>query len=136
MAKLGFGMLVIMQNEWPKAAEDIQRYREIAAERRAQPRAADHPHQRLGAPRAATEAHERGVQYLGRKWDSIDNHYHFSDGHLGTVKGYESYGKMAKTYAKMKDDSFRDRRRRSSTSASRSSARPTTASSRSPSCGG
>ena len=28
MAKLGFGMLVIMQNEWPKAAEDIQRYRE------------------------------------------------------------------------------------------------------------
>ena len=30
MAKLGFGMLVIMQNEWPKAAEDIERYREIA----------------------------------------------------------------------------------------------------------
>ena len=30
MAKLGFGVLVIMQNEWPKAAEDIQRYREIA----------------------------------------------------------------------------------------------------------
>src|SRR3989440_1394268 len=31
MAKLGFGVLVVMQNEWPKAAEDIQRYREIAA---------------------------------------------------------------------------------------------------------
>src|SRR5215831_3688496 len=30
MAKLGFGVLVVMQNEWPKAAEDIQRYREIA----------------------------------------------------------------------------------------------------------
>src|SRR5512143_470181 len=30
IAKLGFGMLFIMQNEWPKAAEDIQRYREIA----------------------------------------------------------------------------------------------------------
>ena len=30
MAKLGFGVLVIMQNEWPKAAEDIQRYRQIA----------------------------------------------------------------------------------------------------------
>ena len=41
--------------------------------------------------------------------DSIDNHYHFSDGHLASVKGYEFYGKMAKTYAKMKDDSFRQK---------------------------
>src|SRR4030095_16342509 len=31
MAKLGFGLLVIMQNEWPKAAEDIQRFRDITA---------------------------------------------------------------------------------------------------------
>ena len=28
MAQLGFGMLVIMQNEWPKAAEDIARFRD------------------------------------------------------------------------------------------------------------
>ena len=41
------------------------------------------------------------MQYLGRKWQSIDDHYHFSDGHLATVNGYESYGKMAKTYAKI-----------------------------------
>ncbi len=30
MAKLGFGVLVVMQNEWATAAEDIQRYRDIA----------------------------------------------------------------------------------------------------------
>ena len=30
MAKLGFGMMVIMQNEWPKAAADIDQFREIA----------------------------------------------------------------------------------------------------------
>ena len=42
------------------------------------------------------EAHERAMKYLGRKWDSIDNHYHFSDGHLAAVKGYEAYGKMAR----------------------------------------
>src|SRR3989441_1256175 len=30
MAKLGFGVLVVMQNEWPKAAEGIERYREVA----------------------------------------------------------------------------------------------------------
>jgi alkanesulfonate monooxygenase SsuD/methylene tetrahydromethanopterin reductase-like flavin-dependent oxidoreductase (luciferase family) len=53
------------------------------------------------------EAHERAAQYLSRKWDSIDTHYHFSDGHLATVKGYEFYGNMAKTYSKMKDESYR-----------------------------
>ena len=47
MAKLGFGMLMVMQNEWPKAAEDIDSYREIAAARRAQAAAADHPDQCL-----------------------------------------------------------------------------------------
>src|SRR5919201_5577075 len=31
IAPLGVGVLVVMQNEWPKAAEDIQRYREVAA---------------------------------------------------------------------------------------------------------
>jgi alkanesulfonate monooxygenase SsuD/methylene tetrahydromethanopterin reductase-like flavin-dependent oxidoreductase (luciferase family) len=100
MAKLGFGILMVMQNEWPKAAEDIARYREIAT-------AAGH------APRppiiltnvccaeSRDEAHARAFKYLGQKWQSIDDHYHFSDGHLSTVKGYESYGKMAKTYAKI-----------------------------------
>jgi len=53
------------------------------------------------------EAHERALQYLGAKWDSIDDHYNFSDGHLANVKGYESYGKTAKTYAKMKDPEVR-----------------------------
>ena len=38
-----------------------------------------------------------------RKWQSIDDHYRFSDGHLANVKGYEAYGKTAKTYAKLKD---------------------------------
>src|SRR5437588_10373242 len=102
MAKLGFGLLMVMQNEWAKASAEIARYREIAT-------AAGH------APRppliltnvcvadSRAEAQERAVKYLGQKWQSIDNHYHFSDGHLSTVKGYERYGKMAKTYAKIND---------------------------------
>jgi alkanesulfonate monooxygenase SsuD/methylene tetrahydromethanopterin reductase-like flavin-dependent oxidoreductase (luciferase family) len=49
------------------------------------------------------------VRYLSRKFDSIDAHYHFSDGHLGSVKGYEAYGQTAKTYAKMKDATFRQK---------------------------
>ena len=103
MAKLGFGLLMVMQNEWSKAAADIARYREIAL-------AAGH------APRppiiltnvccaeSRDEAHERAFKYLGQKWQSIDDHYHFSDGHLATVKGYETYGKMARTYAKINED--------------------------------
>ncbi len=106
MAKMGFGMLVIMQNEWKKAAQDVYRFKDIT-------QSVGHA---MRPPIALTnvacfetrqEAQEVGVEYLGRKWDSIDNHYHFSDGHLANVKGYESYGKMAKTYTKMRDPGFR-----------------------------
>jgi alkanesulfonate monooxygenase SsuD/methylene tetrahydromethanopterin reductase-like flavin-dependent oxidoreductase (luciferase family) len=106
MAKLGFGVLVVMQNEWPKAAEDIERYRQIAASVGHTPR----PPiilTNISVAESRDEAQERAVKYLSRKWDSIDNHYHFSDGHLASVKGYEFYGGMAKTYSKMKDEGFR-----------------------------
>src|SRR5688572_19251329 len=102
MAKLGFGMMVIMQNEWQKAAADIQSYREIAISVGHQPTPPVILTNVSCAPTRA-EAQERAAQYLGAKWDSIDAHYNFSDGHLANVKGYESYGKMAKTYAKLKD---------------------------------
>lgn len=102
MAKLGFGMMVIMQNEWNKAAADIQKYRDIAI-------SVGHTPTppviltNVSCAESRDEAQERALQYLGAKWDSIDNHYNFSDGHLANVKGYESYGATAKTYAKMKD---------------------------------
>jgi alkanesulfonate monooxygenase SsuD/methylene tetrahydromethanopterin reductase-like flavin-dependent oxidoreductase (luciferase family) len=106
MAKLGFGVLVVMQNEWPKAAEDIQRYRDLAASVGHTPR----PPiilTNISVAESRSEAEERAKIYLSRKWDSIDAHYHFSDGHLANVKGYEFYGGMAKTYSKMKDEGFR-----------------------------
>jgi hypothetical protein len=52
---------------------------------------------------SCTEAHERAMQYLGVKWDSIDAHYSLSDGHLTSLKGYDSFGKMQKIYGMMKD---------------------------------
>jgi alkanesulfonate monooxygenase SsuD/methylene tetrahydromethanopterin reductase-like flavin-dependent oxidoreductase (luciferase family) len=106
MAKLGFGVLVVMQNEWPKAAQDIQRYRDIATSVGHTPR----PPiilMNISVAESRPEAQERAHTYLSRKWDSIDNHYHFSDGHLASVKGYEFYGNMAKTYSKLKDESYR-----------------------------
>jgi alkanesulfonate monooxygenase SsuD/methylene tetrahydromethanopterin reductase-like flavin-dependent oxidoreductase (luciferase family) len=108
MAKLGFGMMVIMQNEWSKSAADINSFREIAESVGHTP---SPPVILTNVSCAATrsEAQERAMQYLGAKWDSIDAHYHFSDGHLANVKGYESYGKMAKTYGKMKDPASRQK---------------------------
>ncbi|MBL6953110.1 MAG: LLM class flavin-dependent oxidoreductase [Alphaproteobacteria bacterium] len=106
MAKLGFGMMVIMQNEWVKAATDIQSFRDIAISVGHTPK----PPvilTNVSVADSREEANERAQQYLGAKWDSIDNHYKFSDGHLATVKGYESYGKMAKTYSKLKDEEAR-----------------------------
>src|SRR5712664_2049208 len=102
MAKLGFGILMVMQNEWAKASADIERYREIAIDAGHTPR----PPVILTnvcCAESRDEAQERAVKYLGQKWQSIDDHYHFSDGHLSTVKGYESYGKMARTYAKINE---------------------------------
>jgi alkanesulfonate monooxygenase SsuD/methylene tetrahydromethanopterin reductase-like flavin-dependent oxidoreductase (luciferase family) len=108
MARLGFGLLVIMQNEWPKAAEDIKRFRDITVSVGHAPRPPIIS-TNISVAESREEARERAGVYLARKWDSIDTHYHFSDGHLATVKGYEFYGGMAKTYSKMKDPSFRQK---------------------------
>ena len=108
MAKLGYGMMIVMQNEWPKAAEDVHRYREIGRSVGHVPRPPIILTNISCAP-TREEARERAYRYLGEKWDSIDNHYHFSDGHLANVKGYESYAKVGKTYAKMKDETYRSK---------------------------
>ncbi len=108
MAKLGFGILVVMQNEWPKAAESIVNYREIARSVGYDP-----PPPiiltNVCCAESRSEAQERALEWFGKKWQSIDDHYHFSDGHLATVKGYESYGKMAKTYARLQSEEERAR---------------------------
>jgi alkanesulfonate monooxygenase SsuD/methylene tetrahydromethanopterin reductase-like flavin-dependent oxidoreductase (luciferase family) len=102
IAKLGFGMLFIMQNEWSKCREDIEKFQAMSSAAGFTPK----PPiilTNISCAESREEAHERAHQYIGRKWQSIDDHYHFSDGHLANVKGYEAYGKTAKTYAKLKD---------------------------------
>jgi len=106
MARLGFGMMVIVQNTWEKAAADIESYRGIAASVGHVP-SPPIVLTNVSCAESRDEASERAMQYLGAKWDSIDAHYKFSDGHLANVKGYESYGKMAKTYSKLKDPEAR-----------------------------
>ena len=128
MAKLGFGMLVIMQNEWHKAAEDIVRFREMANQFGHEPPPPIILTNVSCAP-SREEAHDRAASYLSAKWDSIDNHYHFSDGHLANVKAMSRTAKWPKTYTKMKDPEFKAKRR-ISTSRSRLSVRRMIASNR------
>jgi alkanesulfonate monooxygenase SsuD/methylene tetrahydromethanopterin reductase-like flavin-dependent oxidoreductase (luciferase family) len=108
MARLGFSMLVIMQNEWSKASADVHRFRALAESLGHTPR----PPMILtnvSCAESRAEAQDRAMTYLGRKWESIDAHYHFSDGHLNSVKGYEAYDKIGQTYAKMKDAARRQK---------------------------
>ena len=102
IAKLGFGMLMIMQNEWEKCRQDIDTFQTMSEQAGFVPKAPIIL-TNVSCAESREEAHERAQKYLGRKWQSIDDHYHFSDGHLANVKGYEAYGKTAKTYAKLKD---------------------------------
>lgn len=108
MAKLGFGVLINPQNVWTHTRGEVERYRAIASSVGLVPRP---PISilNISVANSREEAIERSHRYMGAKWNSIDAHYHFSDGHLANVKGYEYYGRLAKTYTKLKDASFRDK---------------------------
>ena len=103
MAKLGFGVLIIAQRSWEDTAADYRRYCEAALASGHQPR----PPIGLFNVLVADEAHEAedlAAVHMGAMFDSIDRHYRFSDGHLSSVKGYEFYAKLAKTYTKLSAD--------------------------------
>lgn len=103
MAKLGFGVLIIAQRSWEDTAADYRRYQETALANNFEPR----PPIGLLNILVAEDAHraeELAQTHMAAMWDSIENHYRFSDGHLRGVKGYEFYAKMAKTYSKLHAD--------------------------------
>jgi alkanesulfonate monooxygenase SsuD/methylene tetrahydromethanopterin reductase-like flavin-dependent oxidoreductase (luciferase family) len=102
-AKMGFGVLIIAQRSWEDTAKDYQRYVETSLANNFQPR----PPIGLLNIMCADDAHEAedlAQTHMAAMWDSIENHYRFSDGHLTGVKGYEFYAKMAKTYTKLHAD--------------------------------
>lgn len=103
MAKMGFGVLIVAQRSWDDTAADYHRYCDAAL-------ASGHtPRPPIGlfnvlVTDEAREAEELGAVHMGAMFDSIDQHYRFSDGHLSSVKGYEFYAKLAKTYTKLSVD--------------------------------
>ncbi len=108
IASAGLGLLIVMHNEWSKAAHEVYDFHAYAREAGHEPR----PPIILTNVSCATtheEARDRAEIWLGKKWASVDNHYRFSDGALASVKGYEAYSKIGKTYAKMNDQAYKDR---------------------------
>lgn len=103
MAKMGFGVLIVAQRSWDDTAADYRRYCDAAM-------ASGHtPKPPIGlfnvlVTDEAREAEDLGAVHMGAMFDSIDQHYRFSDGHLSSVKGYEFYAKLAKTYTKLSVD--------------------------------
>jgi alkanesulfonate monooxygenase SsuD/methylene tetrahydromethanopterin reductase-like flavin-dependent oxidoreductase (luciferase family) len=95
MAKLGLGVLVAVPlHGWDAVAKDVQRHDEIiraAGKEPVSPIVASFVH----VGETEKEAREGAMQYMGGYWGSADAHYHFSDGHLKQVKGYEHYGVIA-----------------------------------------
>jgi len=103
MAKLGLGVLIIAQRSWEDTAADYARYRETALANHIKPR----PPIGLLNVLVSDDRHEAadlGHVHMEAMWDSIDRHYHFSDGHLRGVRGYEFYAKLEKTYSKLAID--------------------------------
>ncbi len=103
MAKLGFGVMIIAQRSWEDTATDYRRYCETALGAGFQPRP---PIAQLNVLVAADarEAEDLGALHMAAHFDSVDRHYRFSDGHLSSVKGYEFYEKLSKTYRKLSSD--------------------------------
>lgn len=103
MAQMGFGVMIIAQRDWNDAAADLLRYMDLTASHGHAPRP---PIAFLNVVVSEDPAQVRDLVdiYMTRHFESVDRHYNFSDGHLKNVKGYEFYGRMAKTYTKLTSD--------------------------------
>jgi alkanesulfonate monooxygenase SsuD/methylene tetrahydromethanopterin reductase-like flavin-dependent oxidoreductase (luciferase family) len=95
MAKLGLGVLIaIPLYGWDAQAEDVKRHEQILRKQGHEP-VPPISSSFVFCAETEKEAREGARQYMGGYWGSADAHYHFSDGHLKAVKGYEHYGVIA-----------------------------------------
>jgi alkanesulfonate monooxygenase SsuD/methylene tetrahydromethanopterin reductase-like flavin-dependent oxidoreductase (luciferase family) len=108
IAASGLGLLIVMHNEWAKAAHEVYDFHKMAMEAGHSPRPPIIV-TNVSCAESRDEADERAKTWLGKKWDSVDNHYRFSDGGLAQVKGYEAYSRIGRTYAKMADLTHRQK---------------------------
>ncbi len=94
MAKLGIGVLSILQREWDATVAEIERYnafyRDLTGQQPIPPVVAARVI--IGDTEAETKALAR--KYIGGHWQMADQHYGISRGDHRGVRGYEHYSKL------------------------------------------
>jgi alkanesulfonate monooxygenase SsuD/methylene tetrahydromethanopterin reductase-like flavin-dependent oxidoreductase (luciferase family) len=101
MARLGLGVLAILQRDWDSTAAEIERYnaiyRELAGRQPVSPVVAA----RVIIADSDAEARELARKYIGGHWEMADRHYGISRGDHRGVKGYEHYSKIGEMMKQM-----------------------------------
>ncbi len=97
VAKLGLGMLVIIQKSWKLVTADMERYHALWKE--------FHPNEAPPKPfcsgftfvdESADRAEELARKYLALNYRTALEHYEMLGKHFGELKGYERYADMSK----------------------------------------
>jgi alkanesulfonate monooxygenase SsuD/methylene tetrahydromethanopterin reductase-like flavin-dependent oxidoreductase (luciferase family) len=108
VARLGFGMLTSTQKAWAVLHSDICDFRQVAQASGKEP-----PGPIVVASVSVAEsrqhAQDRAIEYFGREWRMIDDHYGFSVGQVAAVEGYESYASTEAYFRQLADSSFREK---------------------------
>ena len=97
MARLGIGVLSILQRDWDSTVAEIQRYdgfyRQLTGREPVPPVVAA----RVIVADTDEEARALARQYIAGHWEMADRHYGISRGDHRGIKGYEHYSKIGET---------------------------------------
>ncbi len=94
MARLGIGVLAILQRDWDSTAAEIQRYDAIYRQLNGREPVPPVVAARVIIGDSDAEARELARKYIGGHWDMADRHYGISRGDHNGIKGYEHYSKI------------------------------------------
>jgi len=94
MAELGVGILIIPQKPWEQVATELNEYRTVYRDVNKTEAPAPFGAGWVYCDEDAGRAEEGARQWIGAYWDSVMKHYELAAGHLGKLRGYESYKEL------------------------------------------
>jgi len=101
MARLGIGVLSILQRDWDSTVAEIQRYngfyRQLTGLEPVPPVVAA----RVIVADTDEEARALARKYIAGHWEMADRHYGISRGDHRSIKGYEHYSKMGEMLSQL-----------------------------------
>jgi alkanesulfonate monooxygenase SsuD/methylene tetrahydromethanopterin reductase-like flavin-dependent oxidoreductase (luciferase family) len=101
MARLGIGVLSILQRDWDSTVAEIQRYngfyRQLTGREPVPPVVAA----RVIVADTEAQARELARKHIAGHWEMADRHYGISRGDHNGIKGYEHYSKIGEMLRQM-----------------------------------